>query len=116
MKVIATRDDVHAGDGPMPLVFDVAHDAAPEAILRRAADRTWLPSFASGHGTWSIASNEILAVLDTGSPDMRFLPFLAERMARADYRADGLHLHFNHHPGFDPELVYRLLWSLRLRA
>jgi len=116
MQVIAIRQDVHAGDDPQPLAFDISDTAAPEEILRRAADRSWLPSIQSGRATWSIASNELLAVFAYEWPDLKFLPQLPERMRAAERWAGALRLMFNYHSQIDPELVYRVLWGLQLRA
>jgi hypothetical protein len=116
MRVIATRDDVHASDSPQPLAFDIADTASPEEVLRRSADRSWLPAISGGRATWSIASNEPLAVLAYGWPDLKPLPRLAERMRAADRRGGALNLHFNYHAQIDPEIVFRVLWDLRLRS
>ena len=116
MKVVATRNDVHASDEPEPFAFEIADNAAAEDILRRAADRHWLPSIQGGRATWSIASNEILAILAYEWPDLRFMPFLDERMKTAHRRQGALRLHFNYHTQIDPETTYRLFWGLRLRA
>jgi hypothetical protein len=80
MQVIATRDDVHPSDDPQPFNFEIADDAAPEEVLRRAADRTWLPSIRGDRATWSIVSNEVLAVLAYQWSDLKLMPQLAERM------------------------------------
>jgi len=116
MKVIATRDDVHASDEPDELSFEIGDGIAPEAILRRAADRGWLPSIQGGRATWSITSNDVLAVYAAEWPDLKFMPFLDRRMAGADRRSGALRLHFNYHAQIDPEIAYRLFWGLRLRS
>jgi hypothetical protein len=116
MKVIAIRQAVHASDEPQPLAFDIADTASPEELLRRSADLSWLPSIQGSRATWSIASNELLAVLAYEWPDLRFLPLLAERMRGADRRGGALRLHFNYHAQIDPEMVYRVLWGIRLRS
>ena len=116
MHVVATRDDVHASDQPAPLAFTIGDSAAPTDVLRRAADRTWLPAIAGDRATWSIVSNDVLAVLAYEWPDLRLMPFLDERMRAADRRGGVLRLHFNYHAQIDPELVYRVFWGMRLRA
>jgi hypothetical protein len=116
MRVIATREDVHPGDEPRPLAFEIADTASPEEVLRRCVDFTWLPAIQGGRATWSIASNELLAVLAYEWPDLKPLPLLSERMRTADRRGGALHLHFNYHGQIDPEIVYRVLWGLRLRS
>jgi hypothetical protein len=84
--------------------------------LRRTANRSWLPSIQGGCATWSIASNDILAVLAYEWPDLKFMPFLDERMRAADRRQGALRLYFNYHAQIDPETAYRLFCGLRLRA
>lgn len=114
MQVIATRADVHPSDDPEPFTFAVADDAAPEDVLRRAADRTWLPSIHGDRATWSIVSNDVLAVLAYQWPDLKFMPHLEERMRTADRRAGTLRLHFNYHRQLDPDLVHQVFWGMRL--
>jgi hypothetical protein len=116
MQVVATRDAVHASDEPEPLSFKIADNAAPADVLRRAADRKWLPSISGDRATWSIASNDVLAVLAYEWPDLRLMPFLDERIRTADRRGGMLRLYFNDHAQIDPELVYRVFWGMRLRA
>jgi hypothetical protein len=116
MRVIASRDDVHPSDVPQPLAFEIVDSASPEEVLRRSADRPWLPSIQGGHATWSIASNQLLAVLAYEWPDLKFLPQLPERMRAADRREGTLRLVFNYHGQIDPETVYRVLWGIRLRS
>ena len=116
MKVVATRDSVHASDEPEPFEFKVADNATAEDILRRAADCSWLPSIQGRRATWSIASNEILAVVAQEWPDLRFLPFLEERMRAADRRHGALQLHFNYHAQIDPQTAYGLFGGLRPRS
>ena len=115
MQVVATRDAVHASDEPEPLNFKIADNAAPADVLRRAADRKWLPSISGDRATWSIVSNDVLAILAYEWPDLRLMPFLDERMRGADRRGGALRLHFNYHTKIDPELVDRVLRGLRLR-
>lgn len=115
-NVVATRDAVHASDDPEPFGFTIGNEASPAEVLRRAADRTWLPSIAGDRATWSIVSNDVLAVLAYEWPELRLMPFLDERMRAADRRDGVLRLHFNYHAQIDPELVYRVFWRMRLRA
>jgi len=103
-------------DNPQPLSFEIADTASPEEVLRRAADLSWLPSIQGNRATWSIASNEPLAVLAYEWPDLKFLPQLAERMRTAERRDGALLLFFNYHAQHDPEMVYRILWSLQLHS
>ena len=116
MKVFAIRGSVHASDEPDPFAFDIADRTAPTELLRRAADRTWLPSIQGNRATWSIASNSLLAVVAYEWPDLKILPFIEERMKTADWRGGALWLYFNYHAQTDPDLVYRLFWGTRLRA
>ncbi len=116
MKIIATRDGVHASDEPEPFELTIPDETPPADILRRAADRSWLPSIQGGRATWSIVSNDVLAVLAYEWPDLKFMPFLDERMKAADRRQGVLRLHFNYHAQIDPETAYRLFRGLRLRA
>ena len=80
MKVVAIRDAVHASDDPQPLKFDIGNDTSPEDVLRRAADRKWLPSVQGDRATWSIASNNLLAVVAYEWPDLKFLPYNIEKI------------------------------------
>ena len=107
MKVVATRDGVHASDEPQPFEFTVADLTPAFEILRRAANRRWLPSIQGDRATWSIVSNETLAVLAYEWPDLKVLPSLDERMKRADRRGGALRLHFNYHAQDDPEATYQ---------
>ena len=116
MRVYATRDDVHPGDMDLrPLVFDVADDTAPEDILRRAADRRWLPSIQGDRATWVIGSNELLAVMAYEWPDLRFMPGLDRRIRNVSRGEGGIQLHFSYLCQEDPEVIYRALWSVKLR-
>jgi hypothetical protein len=114
MKVCATRGDVHPGDESTDLRFDIADDAAPEAILRAAVDRRWLPSIRGDRATWVITSNELLAVVAYEWPDLRFMPMLELRMPNALRSNGALRLHFNYLGQVDPEMIYRALWGIRL--
>ena len=106
MKVVGTRDDVHPGDDPDVLTFEVADDVTPQDLLRRAADRKWLPSMQGGRATWSIESNGLLAVRAQEWTDLKFPPDLDARM-RAAIRADGvLQLRLKYHRQIDPEAFY----------
>ena len=116
MKVVAIRGAVHAGDDPERFRFEIANDASPQDVLRRAADRTWLPSIQGDHATWSIASNNLLAVVAYEWSDLKFLPNLEELMRAADWRGGALWLRFNYHAQIDPDVVYRLFWGTRLHA
>jgi hypothetical protein len=116
MKVVAIRDSVHASDEPEPFQFDIAKNTPPMDLLRRAVDRTWLPSIQGDRATWSIASNNLLAVVAYEWPDVKLLPFIEEHMKTADWRKDVLWLYFNYHAQIDPELVYKLFWGTRLHA
>ena len=117
MKVVSVRDAVHASDDPEPLRFDIANDTSPEDVLRRAADRKWLPSIQGDRATWSIASNNLLAVVAYEWSDLKFLPYNIEKLMRAgDWRKGTLWLYFNYHAQIDPDLVYRVFWGTRLRA
>jgi hypothetical protein len=106
MKVIATRDAVHASDEPEPFAFTIPDRTPLVEILRRA----------SGRATWSITSNDVLAVLAYEWPELKFMPFLDERFKAADLRDGALRLAFNYHAQIDPEIAYRLFYALRLRA
>ena len=116
MRIIATRHDVHASDDPRPFHFEMADGASPEEILRRAADPSWLPSIQGNRATWSIASNEPLAVLSYQWSDLKFLPQLDERIRAAERRDGALRLFFSYHAQHDPEIVYRILWDLQLHS
>jgi hypothetical protein len=116
VRVIATRSGVHASDEPEPFALTIHDWTLAGDILRRAADRSWLPSIQGGRATWSIASNDVLAVLAYEWPDLKLMPFLDERMKTADRRQGALRLHFNYHTQIDPETAYRLFYTLRLRA
>ena len=116
MRVYATRDDVHPGDIDLrPLIVDMADDTAPEDILRRAADRRWLPSIQGGCATWVIASHELLAVYAEEWPDLRFMPGLGERIRNVWRVESGIQLHFSYLAQADPEVIYRAPWSVKLR-
>ena len=49
-------------------------------------------------------------------PDLKFLPHVDDRMRAGDWRDDALWLYFNYHAQIDPDLIYRVFWSTRLRA
>jgi hypothetical protein len=116
MQVVATREDVHPSDDPEPFTFAIADDAAPEDVLRRAADRTWLPAIHGERATWSIVSNSVLAVLAYQWPDLKFMPHLEERMRTADRNPGTLRLHFNYHRQLDPDFVHQVFWGMRLQS
>jgi hypothetical protein len=124
MQVIATRDGVHPGDDPLPAYrFEVPDETAPEDILRKAADRHWLPSFwdwqrnaSVDRATWVITSNEILAVLAYQWPDLHFMPFLEVLMRTADVRDAVLWLHFNHLAWTEPDVAEQVVRALKLRS
>jgi hypothetical protein len=106
MRVVASREGVHAGDDPEILKFQVADDVRPEDLLRRAAERKWLPSIEGGRATWSIDSNGVLAVLAQEWTDLKFPPDLEARM-RTAIRTDGvLQLRLKYHRQIDPEAFY----------
>ena len=109
MKVIAIRDTVHASDEPEPFSFDIADDAPHQAVLRRAANRAWLPSIQGDRATWAIISNQTLAVVAYQWPDIKFLPGLDGRMRAADRSRGVLRLHFKYLAQTDPETVYDML-------
>ena len=106
MKVVAKRDGVHSGDDPDVLTFKVADDVTPQDLLRRAADRKWLPSIQGGRATWSIESGGLLAVCAQEWTDLKFPPDLDARM-RAAIRVNGvLQLRLKYHRQIDPEAFY----------
>ena len=84
-------------------------------LLRRTADRHWLPSIQGDRATWVIASNEVLAVLAYEWSDLRFMPLLELRMQNAHRRDGVLRVHFSYFGQTDPDIVYRILWRLKLR-
>ena len=124
MQVIAIRDGVHPGDDPVPSHrFEIADNATPEDILRKATDRHWLPSFCDwqrntpvDRATLVIASNEVLAVLAYQWPDLRFMSFLEIRMRSVDLREGVLRLHFSYLAQVDPEMVYDILCRVKLHS
>jgi hypothetical protein len=116
VRIIAARDGVLASDEPELLDFTLPDRTPAVDILRRAANRSWLPSIQGDRATWSIASNDVLAVLAYEWPDLKLMPFIDERMKTADRRQGALRLHFNYHAQIDPETAYRLFCGLRLRA
>jgi hypothetical protein len=106
MKVVAKRDDVHPGDDPEVLTFEVTDDVTPQDLLRRVVERKWLPSMQAGRATWSIESGGLLAVRAQEWTDLKFPLDLDARM-RAAIRVDGvLQLRLKYHRQIDPEAFY----------
>jgi hypothetical protein len=112
MRVIATRDDVHAGDDPPTREFEIPDGASGTEIIVAAADWSWLPSISGGKATWSVMSREPVAVLSQQSPEPKF--FFALKDDDVWYFEDGiLFLHFNYHAQIDPGIVYDVLRKVR---
>ena len=112
MRIIATRDDVHAGDDPIAREFELPDRATGADIIAAAADWTWLPHISGGQATWSIISREPVAVVAQQRPEPRF--FFALKESDVWYFEDGvLFLHFNYHTQIDPGVVYDVLRRVR---
>ena len=117
MRIVAIRDSVHASDEPEPFKLDIADGTPPMDVLRQTANRRWLPSIQGNRATWSIASNQMLAVLAYEWPDLKALPFHVDDLMRiGDWRDGALWLRFNYHAQIDPDVVYRVFCGTKLRA
>ncbi len=112
MRVIATRDDVHAGDDPIAREFEVPDGASGAEIVAAAANWSWLPNISGGLATWSVISREPVAVLAQQRPQARFFFSLQDDVVW--HFEDGfLFLHFNYHTQIDPDIVYDVLRKVR---
>ena len=120
--VLATRDDVHAGDPAEPRRFTASAASAAESVLRQAADQDWLPCLSESVVAWSIMSNGALAVVEHdcrrgGLPlALRPLASLDERMRVADWCDGELSLRFRYHPHSDAQTLHEELSEAPLAA
>jgi hypothetical protein len=116
LKIIAHRDDVHAGDDPRPLEFTLADGAGPRDALEFIVDSHWLPSITGGKATWSVVATAPIAIVAQEWTQPKFLPFQEEIWADARRVGDALKLHFNYHAQIPPDVVHRVFWGAKLRA
>ena len=112
MRIIATRDDVHAGDDPIAREFELRQDASGAEIVAAVADWTWLPHISGGLATWSVISRQPVAVLAQQRPVPKFFFSLQDDDVWC-FEDSVLFVHFNYHAQIDPDVVYDVLRKVR---
>lgn len=112
MRVIATRDDVHAGDDPKLREFEIDDSATGVEIVTAAADWSWLPHISGGLATWSVISRQPVAVLAQQRPVPKFF-FALQGDDIWCIEDSVLFVHFNYHTQIDPDIVYDVLRKVR---
>ena len=118
MHIYVTRDSLCAGDdgdAPHTFEFDLPDGAPPSAAVERVSKSGYLPSISGGNATWSVASSQPIAIVAQQWAEPRHFQVLGG-LRDLDFGSGTLRLHFNYHAQIDPEVVYKVLWGIRLRA
>jgi hypothetical protein len=118
MKVYVSRGSVAAGDdidAPNSESISVPDGTPLEEIIGSIAKSGYLPSITGGQASWSVASNIPVAVVAQQWSEPRMF-FLLGGMKDLDNRDGIFRIYFNYHAQVDPEVVYKVLWGLRLNA
>ena len=114
-----TRDSVAAGDdidAPHAVVLTVADGWSVEALLDHAIASAALPGISGGRATWCVSSRLPLQVLAQEWSSSRRVNFLTPPLSELDATASEVRFHFTYFAQLDPELVFEVLWRLRLYA
>lgn len=116
-KIILTRDSVAAGDdgdAPHYQTIEIGVDDKIEAILNAISDLCYLPQISGDKATWSVASNEPLAIIaqEWIAPKLICMSEYPHPGTRAFYNIE--RLHFNYHAQDDPETAFKILWRFRI--
>ena len=115
--ITITRDSVAAGDdGNAPHYLDVEIDTDDKIndILLAILELPYLPQIRGDKATWSVASNQPLAIIaqEWPAPKLICYPDYPFQNTRAFYNIEKLH--FNYHAQDDPELVFRVLYRFKV--
>jgi hypothetical protein len=118
MKVYVSRGSVAAGDdidAPNAESISVPDGTPLEEIIGGIAKSGYLPRITGGQASWSVTSNIPIAVVaqQWSVPRLFFLPGGTKDL---DNKDGALRLYFNYHAQVEPEVVYKVLWGLRLNA
>jgi len=119
MNVYLSRESVCAGDdveAPHSETISFPDGTAVLDVLTQIARSGYLASIAGGEATWSAASNIPLAVIAQQWSQPKPLPALMYSSPALDVKDNTLRIHFNYHAQENPDIVYKILFRLRLKA
>lgn len=118
MRIYVTRESVCAGDdgdAPHAREFSTPGESDVAAAVEHVLASGYLPCISGGNAAWSVTSAIPVAVAAQQWTKAKFFP-LRDDLRDVDVVAGTLRLHFNYHAQIDPDVVFRVLWNLRLRA
>ena len=119
MRLYVTRDSVAAMDDLLaPHTLKIAGPATQHvgAAIKEVLAARYLPHIEGGKATWSVVSNKPIAIVAEQWAEPRLVDRHATSYEGLDIRNGTLRLHFNYHAQLDPEIVWDVLWRLRLTA
>ena len=116
-EIILTRDSVAAGDdgdAPHYLTIEIDTDDRIETILKTILNLRYLPQIRGYKATWSVASNEPLAIIaqEWSAPMLICMSEYPYQDTRAFYNIK--RLHFNYHAQDDPETAFKILRRFKI--
>ncbi len=116
-KIILTRDSVAAGDdvdAPHYLTIEIGVDDKIEVILTVIMGLHYLPQIQGGKATWSVASNEPLAIIaqEWTKPLLICMHEYPHHGTKGFYNIE--RLHFNYHAQDDPQTVFQTLRRFKI--
>lgn len=117
MKVYIERTSVSMGDdmdAPYKKEFEIPDGTPIDWIVKNLISSGYLPLIAGGHATWSVFSNVPVAIVAQEWLDPKILPLLS--MNKLDFRDSNLWIFVNYHAQINPDIVYKILWGLRLKV
>lgn len=118
-EIILTRDSVAAGDdsdAPHYLTIEVDVEDRIGDILSAVLALRYLPQISGGKATWSVASNEPLAIIaqEWASPMFICMPDYPNQGTRGFFNIEALH--FNYHAQDSPETAFQILRRFRIAS
>lgn len=111
-----TRASVAMGDdcdAPHEVLIKIGIEWTIERILKTIIELDYLPRISGGKATWSVASNQPLAVIaqEWKSPKLICWPDYPNQGTKSFYNIQ--RLHFNYHAQDNPEKVFEVLHRFR---
>jgi len=119
MKLYVTRESVCAGDdvdAPHQITLSVPDKYTLEDIARAIQRAGYLPTIQGGKATWSVVSGVPIAVMAQQWSEPKMLTSLDLVRKELDLSGSTIRVHVNYHAQIDPDIVYEILWGLRLKA
>jgi hypothetical protein len=114
MKIIISRDGVHAGDNTREEIFEI-HDAANrDEILKKLKRVIMFPGIDGGKATWVASSSIPIACFAQQWDDEYKLLNCLQPLERLKWENGNLSIHLSYFAQIDPNTVYDVLARLTL--